>query len=76
MDVVCETEASKKGLINPRGRLFLLDFLFYRQRCYKSKYYMGTIKLSRPLFMGADSFESNLGLKNGFFEKLQEEDDW
>ena len=31
-NVVCETEVSKRGLINPRGKLFLLDFLFYRQR--------------------------------------------
>ena len=34
MDVVCETEVSKKGLNNPRGMLFLLDFLFYRQSRY------------------------------------------
>jgi hypothetical protein len=36
MNVVCETEASKKGLNNPRGKLFLLDILFYRQRRYKA----------------------------------------
>jgi len=37
---------------------------------------MGTIILSKPLFMGVDSFEKKLGLKRGFFDKLQNEDDW
>ena len=32
MTVVSETEVSKLGIINPMGKLFLLDFLFYRQR--------------------------------------------
>jgi len=31
-NVVSETEVSKLGIINPMGKLFLLDFLFYRQR--------------------------------------------
>ena len=31
MTVVCETEVSKLGIINPMGKLFLLDFLFYRR---------------------------------------------
>ena len=37
---------------------------------------MGTIRLNKPLFMGVDSFEKKLGLKKGFFDKLQKEDDW
>jgi hypothetical protein len=37
---------------------------------------MGTIILSKPLFMGVDSFENKLGLKKGIFDKLQKEDDW
>jgi len=36
-NVVSETEVSKLGIINPMGKLFLLDFLFYRQRRYMAK---------------------------------------
>lgn len=46
------------------------------QSRYKSQVFMGTIILSKPLFMGVDSFEEKLGLKRGFFDKLQKEDDW
>jgi len=38
-NVVSETEVSKLGIINPMGKLFLLDFLFYRQRRYVQKSY-------------------------------------